>query len=282
MVAIAGAGPRLGAMTRQFAAILAFSFFMGGLCPTSAAWADSSVYLEDLTSPEVKTLISKGYTTVLIPSGGTEQNGPHIALGKHNWIVAYTSGAIARKLGNALVAPVIAYVPEGRINPPDGHMLFAGTASVREETFEALLEDAARSYKQAGFKLICLLGDHGGNQQGEKAVAGKLSDEWKGDGVTVLFVSDYYEEPGAEEWAKPYKKGPAAASDHAGFMDTSEALAIHPQGVRKDKIRAFDKSETMRTGVAGDPRGATAEYGKKLLQFKVDAAVKQIQQQAKR
>ena len=71
--------------------------------------------------------IAAGKTTVIVPTGGTEQNGPHIVLGKHNYLVKYKAGEIAKQLGNALVAPVMAYVPEGEITPPTGHMRFAGT-----------------------------------------------------------------------------------------------------------------------------------------------------------
>src|ERR1700679_1025592 len=124
------------------------AFFFLFLAAPTVAWAADSLYLEDLTWPEVKARMAAGTDTIIIPSGGTEQNGPHIVIGKHNLIVRYTSGEIARRLGNALAAPVIAYVPEGRISPPEGHMMFPGTISLHDETFAAVLEDAARSFKQ--------------------------------------------------------------------------------------------------------------------------------------
>ena len=77
-----------------------------------------SVFLEELTWMEVRDAIAGGKTTVIIPTGGTEQNGPHIVLGKHNYLVKYKAGEIASRLGNALVAPVVAYVPEGNVDPP--------------------------------------------------------------------------------------------------------------------------------------------------------------------
>src|SRR5205085_7386849 len=87
----------------------------------------NSVFLEELTWVEVRDAIAAGKTTVIIPTGGTEQNGPHMVLGKHNYLVKYKAGEVAKRLGNALVAPVVAYVPEGDVNPPTGHMRFAGT-----------------------------------------------------------------------------------------------------------------------------------------------------------
>lgn len=253
-----------------------------GVCTPSPAIAAPSVYLEELTWPEVKDLIKKGTVTILIPTGGTEQNGPHIALGKHNRIVQHTAGEIARQLGNALVAPVIAYVPEGRIEPPEGHMLFPGTLSLREEIYEGVLEDAARSLKQAGFKTICFIGDSGGNQDGQKAVAQKLNKVWQGEGVHVLHVNAYYAPPAADSWAARHKRGSADAAAHAGFMDTSEMLAVQPQGVRGQEIRAYHPAGMMTTGVAGDPRGAKMAYGKQLLKFKIDAAVSEIRRHQRR
>jgi creatinine amidohydrolase/Fe(II)-dependent formamide hydrolase-like protein len=123
------------------------------LCsPAHAQGIASSFYLEELTWTEVRERMKSGTDTVIIPTGGTEQNGPHIVLGKHNWIVRHTSGEIARELGNALAAPVLAYVPEGPISPPSGHMAFPGTISVRDESFGMILEDTARSFKAHGFR----------------------------------------------------------------------------------------------------------------------------------
>lgn len=235
-----------------------------------------SVYMEELTSPEIRARINSGAVIAIIPTGGSEQNGPHMVIGKHNIIVHYTAGEIARKLGNALVAPVIAYVPEGNINPPQGHMQFAGTISVREETYEALLEDAAASLASHGFKLICFLGDSGGNQAAQEKLARKLSADWKDKGIKVLQVSDYYGNNGQDAWAqslKPQIKSPGA---HAGFEDTSELMALDKDGVR-DPLRGDHSGEDFKiSGGAGDSTLASAAYGEYLLKLKIETAVKQI------
>ena len=118
-----------------------------------------SVFLEEMTSAEVVAALRAGHTTLIIPVGGTEQNGPHMALGKHNVRARYLSGQVARALGNAVVAPVLAYVPEGNIAPPTEHMRFAGTISVPEAAFKSILDAAARGFKQHGFLDIALVGD---------------------------------------------------------------------------------------------------------------------------
>ena len=107
--------------------------------PAFSAQPADSVFIEELTWVEVRDAIKAGKTTIIFPTGGTEQNGPHMVLGKHNFRVAALSLRIAEKLGNALVAPVVSYVPEGRVSPPTGHMRFAGTISVPGDAFAMLV-----------------------------------------------------------------------------------------------------------------------------------------------
>src|SRR5262249_3824831 len=154
---------------RSFASLLVACLL---LLPSSRAPAQppDTVFLEELTWTELRDQIRSGKTTILLPIGGTEQNGPHMALGKHNVRVKALSAAIARGLGTALVAPVLAYVPEGGLSPPEGHMRFPGTITIPDATFAQILESAARSFKAHGFKDIVFLGDHGGYQMVEKRV----------------------------------------------------------------------------------------------------------------
>ncbi len=243
-----------------------------------AAWAQApdSFYLEDLTWQEVAARMTTGTNTIIIPTGGTEQNGPAIAIGKHNWIVQYTSGAIARQLGNALAAPVLAYVPEGSVNPPQGHMLFPGTISIDDKAYAGVLEDTARSFKQHGFHYIFFLGDSGGNQDAQKAVAQKLSKEWEAEHVVVANMDAYYADADGAAFVKTLKLGGDDPQAHAGFMDAAESMAAHAGSVRADKLTHYYAKDSATTGAVGDPDGATAEYGKKLLAIKVATAVTEI------
>lgn len=159
-----------------------------------------SVWLEELTWLEVRDLMRAGRRTVIIPTGGIEQNGPWLALGKHSIILRATMDALARELGDALVAPVVDFVPEGDIEPPSGHMRYPGTVSVTQETFRALLTDIARSMKAHGFEHVILLGDSGGNQDGMAAVAAALGEEWKGSGTDVFHIPEYYDNPRWNAW----------------------------------------------------------------------------------
>jgi creatinine amidohydrolase len=220
------------------------------------AQAADSVFLEDLTWTELRDLVRAGKTTIIVPIGGTEQNGPHMALGKHNRRVHLLSEKIAHALGNAIVAPVIAYVPEGGVNPPTEHMRFPGTITVPVEAFEKILESTARSFKLAGFRDIVFLGDHGGYQRDETAVAARLNREWAASGARVHAIEEYYR---ASETEFPQLlKGKGYSADeigtHAGLADTSLMLAVDPQLVRTNRLQPGD-------GVRGDPRRANPQLG---------------------
>jgi len=222
-----------------------------------------SVFLEELTWTELRDDIRAGATTVIVPVGGTEQSGPHIALGKHNVRVRALAARVAESLGNVLVAPVIAYVPEGSIEPPAGHMRFAGTISIPEAAFETTLEYAARSLRRHGFRDIVLIGDHGGYQKSLAKVAAKLNREWAASPARVHAVEDYYQAANGDFAQALRREGFSAAEigTHAGAADTSLTLAVDPSLVRSERLRdgtALGAAE----GVQGDPRRASAAAGK--------------------
>ncbi len=248
-----------------------------------AAFAASSgagkVFIEDLTSFELREKIANGSTTVLIPIGGTEQNGPHMAIGKHNVRVKYLAGQIAQRLGNAVVAPVLAYVPEGAIFPPAAHMRFSGTISIPEATFESILESTAKSFKQHGFRDVVFLGDHGGYQKSEVRAAAKINKEWATDTrVRVYGLTAYYEAAQAPFIQVLRSKGfsDAEIGTHAGLSDTSLTLAIDRSLVRMNLLAEGAKTSPA-DGVYGDPRKSTAELGQIGVQIIVDKTVQAIQ-----
>jgi creatinine amidohydrolase/Fe(II)-dependent formamide hydrolase-like protein len=226
---------------------------------TGAAAALPSRNLAELTSPEVAQALRDGATTILVPIGGTEQNGAHMTLGKHNDRVMALAARIAAELGNALVAPVIAYVPEGSIDPPQGHMRHPGTISVPEGAFEQVLEGAARSFRAHGFRDIVFLGDHGDYQRGEQAVAARLNREWRAGGVRVHALAEYYRASTDGFAALLRERGypDREIGVHAGLADTALTLAVAPAAVRTDALA----QAAHAPGVRGDPRHATAALG---------------------
>jgi creatinine amidohydrolase len=240
----------------------------------------SQVFIEDMTWVELHDRLAHGASTVLIPIGGTEQSGPHMALGKHNVRVKYLAGQIAERLGNAVVAPVLAYVPEGNIAPPTAHMRFPGTLTIAPDTFEAILASTARSFKQHGFHDVFFLGDHGGYQKNEVHVADKLNKEWaKDDRCRVHALTAYYDAAQAPFSAALRAKGltDAEIGTHAGVADTSLLMAVDPGMVRRHAL-AQPIGSRLSNGVYGDPAKSSAELGQLGLQIIVDKSVQSIRQ----
>ncbi len=250
---------------------------------TALAAAPLGPYLEDLTWTELRDRIAAGSTTVIVPIGGTEQSGPQIALGKHNQRARVIAGRIAQRLGNAVVAPTIAYVPEGPIDPPGGHMRFAGTISISDAAFEAMLESTARSFRQHGFHDIVLIGDHGGYQTSLERVAAKLNREWAArPGCKVIALVDYYRVTQTDFVDALEAKGFGAdeIGSHAGLADTALMLAIDPVMVRPGELAQAAKAGS-REGVHGDPRRATAELGQIGIDRQIERSVQVIRAAAK-
>lgn len=249
------------------------------LAVPAAAQAQSappSLFFEDLTFNEIRDAVAAGYRTIIVPTGGVEDKGPQMAMGEHNMVITYTSEQIAKSLGNTLIAPVIAYVPEGEWEPAAGHMRHAGTISMPDDQgYTTLLEAAATSFKGAGFKTILFIGDSGGNQNGMKAVAEKLTPQWQAEGVKVLFIGDYYEKSHADanKWITANLKIPAdKIGGHANILDTSELMFVNPAKVRLDRLEAGSPTN----GISGDARPATPALGEIFLRQKIENALAQI------
>lgn len=259
----------------------ALALALGVNTPANAA-VSTSVQLDDLTWTELRDRVQAGTTTVLVPIGGTEQSGPHMALGKHNRRAQAIADRIAVRLGNAVVAPTLAYVPEGSISPPAAHMRFTGTISIPEAAFEAVLESTARSFRQHGFRTVVFLGDHGGYQQSLARVAAKLEREWSAKpGCRVVALLDYYRVTQADyvEALKAKGFGSDEIGTHAGLADTSLMLAIEPAMVRSEALAIAAKAGA-KEGVHGDPRRATAELGQIGIERVVERSAQLIREAA--
>jgi creatinine amidohydrolase len=233
----------------------------------------NTLQIADMTWVEVRSAIGRGYTRVIVPSGGIEQNGPHMVLGKHNYIVGWSANEIAKDVGQTLVAPVIPYVPEGDYDPPTGHLRFPGTIGLSEEAYALILEGIARSLKAGGFKTICLIADHAGSLKAQSEVARRLTQEWAAQGVRVLDVSDYYADAAEITFLKSQGESEEAIGQHAGIADTSELMSVRPEGVDLTRIPLFT---TEPTGVSGNPAKSTVERGRALLNIKIFGAIRQI------
>jgi len=234
----------------------------------------NTVWLEEMTWMDVRDAMKAGKTTIIVPTGGVEPNGPWLALGKHNYILAANCEAIARKLGNALCAPIVKLVPEGRIEPPSGHMTSPGTLSVREETFRAMLTDVVHSLRMHGFKNIILIGDSGGNQNGQRAVADSLTALWKGVPV-VAHVQEYYDYAAAAKHmaTRGIPEGPGD-NLHDDPIISLNMFATDPKSVRYDERVKAGKATINSVSIADRPK-ATA-LAREIVEFRATTTVDAI------
>jgi creatinine amidohydrolase len=238
--------------------------------------APGTVWIEEMTWMEVRDAIQAGKTTVIIPTGGVEPNGPWLVTGKHNYVLQVNCDAIARKLGDALCAPIIKLVPEGAIEPASGHMRSPGTISVRQETFRATLTDVVHSLKQHGFKRILLIGDSGGNQPGQRAVADSLTALWKGDPL-VAHIQEYYDYAGvSRHMASRGIPDDSTKSDnlHDDAIITLNMFAADPRSVRYEERAKIGKASI--NGVSIADRQKNQALAKEIIDFRTTQTVAAI------
>ncbi len=234
----------------------------------------NSIWIEELTWMEVRDAIAAGKTTAIISTGGIEQNGPYVATGKHNYILQSACEWIARDLGNALCAPILKLVPEGNIEEPSGHMRYPGTISLREETFQAVLDDIASSLKAHGFKHIIFIGDSGGNQRGMSAVAERLNERWTD--AHAHYIPEYYDNDGVVAYME--NELGIVEGESEGFHDfywiTAMQMVTDPATVRYDQRVA--KGLASINGVSIVPKEKTIDVGRSLMRWRTDQTVKAI------
>ncbi len=238
--------------------------------------AIDTVWIEEMTWMEVRDAMRAGKDTVIISTGGVEQNGPYLPTGKHNYILRATCEAIARKLGNALVAPIIAFVPEGDIDPPTAHMKYPGSISLTEETYQRLLTDICASFRTNGFAHIVLIGDSNGNQKGMQEVAARLNSKWTGSKTRVHYISEYYNYPGVAKWLEQQGIKQVPEGLHDDFAITAQMLTVDPTIVRMKQRIAANKFRI--NGIELAPAEKTIALGKRIVDFRADTTVKAIRQ----
>lgn len=236
--------------------------------------AATTVWLEEMTWMDVRDALKAGKTTIIIPTGGVEPNGPWLVTGKHNYVLHANCEAIARKLGNALCAPIIKLVPEGGIEPASGHMTSPGTISVREETFRATLTDVVHSLKVHGFQNIILIGDSGGNQAGQRFVADSVTKIWNGSPV-VAHVQEYYDYASvAKHMEEKGLKDGAADGLHDDPVITLNMFIDDPNSVRYDaRVKA---GKASINGVSLADRAKTTAWAREVVAFRAQVTTDAI------
>jgi len=236
--------------------------------------APNTVWLEEMTWMDVRDALAAGKTTAIVPTGGMEPNGPWLVTGKHNYVLRANCDAIARELGNAICTPIVKWVPEGDIDPPSGHMRSPGTISLREETFQAVLTDVAHSLKVHGFQNILFIGDSGGNQGGQRAVAERLNAQWSGRPV-VAHVQEYYDYASVARHMST-RGIPDGEGDglHDDPIITLNMFITDPRSVRFDERVAAGKATINGFSIAD--RDRSTALARDIVEFRATQTVEAI------
>lgn len=235
------------------------------------------IFMERMTWEEIREAIERGKRRVVVMVGAMEQHGPHLPIGTDTYLGYALGELVARELGDALVAPVI------NLGYSVGHMCFPGTVSITPETLAAVVRDVCRALAQHGFEEVVLFASHGGNHRILGQVLAELQAELA-DKVSIQASTSM------DAWARWYReyslsqgRDPARVGVHAGQGETSMMLAARPELVHMDRaVEGFLGDASIRwrsqvpppmntmspTGILGDPRGSTSEFGERMLKAK--------------
>lgn len=243
-----------------------------------------TVFLGEMTDREVEAFLEE-HQTVIVPTGSTEQHGPHGPLLTDVLVPQEVARRIAPEVG-ALVAPTINY----SLSYP--HVGFTGVVYLRIPTFMALIEDLCASLAAIGFRRIVFLNGHYDNTYAI-AYACANATERMGFGVRAYPVN-YWDGLSAEEAAQFMDP---TTGLHANRGEISAVLAIDPSLVDMDLANdefppfpevtnpapvhtAFFFSSpgsvhrATRSGTWGDAREASAEFGERYLEVAAASTIR--------
>ena len=239
--------------------------------PRPIAAADN-VWIEELTVLEIRDLLREGTTTALILTGGIEENGPYLTTGKHNHVMRVMGESIARRLGNALAAPIVTIEPG---NPENARS--PGGIRLSPETFQAVLQDMATSLKAQGFTDIFLLGDNGGSRRSLAAVAEELAEAWRGQVVVIAHIPEYYNYDDVLAYQRDVlgvDEDPRLERLHDDYYITSIIMNDNPEYVRLQQ--RIDAGKASINGISILPAEQAIEHGRRLIEFRTDVTVEAI------
>jgi creatinine amidohydrolase len=233
------------------------------LPPTSEVW------MQKMTELEVRDALKAGKTNVLIPTGSVELNGPWLTTNKHNDVLVATSEAIARKMGDMLVAPIV-QIESGdpaRNTTPGGF-------SLRPEIYKGVLRDMAVSLKAQGFKNIFFIADSGGNVRSDTEAAAEITKEFAGSGVRVFYVPeayDYDEILVHENQDMGVKEVRYADRFHDNYYITTMIMVSDPEAVNYSERVKLGKASI--NGFSLMPLEKSLWHGRQLTEFRADETV---------
>ena len=215
--------------------------------------------------------------TAIVPLGATEQHGPHLPLATDTLIADALAARLAARIDGAVALPALA------VGCSSEHLGFPGTLDVTPDTLVAILTDVLRSLARHRVTDAFVFSAHGGNVATLAAALPRLRAAVPELRVTASADLDALTRRLHEE-ARGFGVSPEAAGHHAGEIETSIMLALHPELVRVDELAPGhvtpgadaqalfypDLRRTAATGTVGDPRGATALRGARYLAVWLD------------
>ena len=243
----------------------------------------NTVWLEELTQPEFRDLIKDGYTTVLIMTGGVENNDGNLSMNKHNINNKLLGEMMARKMGKTLVAPLVTLEP-GNAGPT----IQPGRAGpmLSQATYTALLFDMGNYLRSMGFKEIYYMGDSGGNGRGMQTAADSLTKVYADspDKVSFKHIAEYYNHTSV---IQPYLQNElkipegikiGASTGTSGLheelgIDATMALA-DPQSIRfAQRVKA---GQAEINGIKFESLKWLQELGRKVAELRVATTINAI------
>ena len=220
----------------------------------------------ELTYQEIDQFVKAG-ALVVLPTGCTEQQGPHLPVDLDTWLVERISNAAAERLETTssfpvLVPPALPYGPT-----PEHRNFGSGFIDLPQPLHEAVFEAVLESLASQGFRRIVIW--RGCGQHELKNVVGRFNVGHKGESRVFQLDLPYH-----NIWSQI---GDAAVpGGHADSFVTSLALFLRPDAVREDLIinptndsvdfdaPELDFARYSRTGVIGDPTHASVDLGQQL------------------
>ena len=244
-----------------------------------------TIRMKDMNWPDIKEAVKKGFTTVVLAIGSTEQHGPHLPMKSDSMIGDAISFRVAEKLGHTLQAPTIS------LGCSDHHLAFPGTISLQPETLKSIISDYIRSLEKHGFKTIILLPSHGGNFSCVRESITVLKKKYSNLKIWGLTDLDTVVEAYIR-FSSEFDVTAEEVGAHAGESETSLMLALAENLVAKHRFRAgytgdmgdeqiqviLKKGMPALTeiGVLGDPTKATSVKGMIYLERMADFVVEEI------
>jgi creatinine amidohydrolase len=175
--------------------------------------------LNELTRVDLNQIAAEA--VVVLPTGATEQHGPHLPVGTDTFAVeAVARGAVAALADRVpvVMAPVLPY------GSSHHHLAFGGTMSLTTETYYAVIRDLVESLITSRFRRVMIVNGHGGNHELMQLVVRDLALQHP---VNLAALS--YWLPAAEDLAAMNPDLPTRLPGHAGAFETSLILALRPE-----------------------------------------------------